>query len=341
MKAIVIARHGGREVLQYVTDFQKPSPAKGEILIRVGTSGINNVDLVNRIGYPGITIPMPHILGADIAGTVAELGAGVFGPAVGASVTVYPLIACGNCALCAEGKPNICLNWKFIGMHLKGGYAEFISVPAENVIPISITEEEAVTVPVAGLTAYHGLKNVGQLKAGQTLFIWGGAGGLGSMAIQIARHLGATVIAVAGSEKKLEFMMSLGADYVLNRFKDDVAAEVKKIAPAGVDLVFDFVGPQSFPVNFAMLKKGGTLILCGILTGRETNFSIHMTYLRHLSLKGLYMGTKGEMQELLQLVEKRQIKPCTGSVLSLADAAEGHRIMEANESIGKIALKIE
>jgi NADPH2:quinone reductase len=341
MKAVIFSQHGGREVLRYASDFPAPAPGPGQVLVKVEIAGINNVDLVNRRGYPGITIPLPHILGADIAGIVAALGDGVTGPSVGTRVAVYPLLGCGQCPQCRDGKPNICLNWKFIGMHLQGGYAEYVTIPAENAIPISIPFEGAVTVPVAGLTAYHGLKTVGDLRPGQVFFIWGGAGGLGTMAIQIAKHLGATVIATAGSDEKLEFMKSLGADHVLNRRADDVATEVKKIAPHGVDLVLDYVGPQTFPISFEMLKKGGTMLICGIITGRETNFSIHQSYLRHLSIRGLYMGTRGEMVELVDLVERRLIKPCVGRALPLSDAAEGHRLMESGESIGKIALRIE
>ena len=272
---------------------------------------------------------------------MAALGEGVDGPKVGTRVVVYPLIGCGQCPQCLDGKPNICLNWKFIGLHLHGGYAEYALAPAANVLPISIPFEEAVTVPVAGLTAYHGLVNVGELKLGQIFFIWGGAGGLGTMAIQIAKHLGATVIATAGSEKKLESMKKLGADHVLNRFKDDIAGEVKKIAPFGVDLLLNYVGPQTFQTSFDMLKKGGTMLLCGIITGRETNFSIHQTYLRHLSIKGVYLGTKDEMQALLRLVEQGIIRPYAGVTLPLAEAAEGHRLVESGESIGKIALRVE
>jgi NADPH:quinone reductase-like Zn-dependent oxidoreductase len=339
MKAVVMPAHGGREVLSY-GELEKPLPGKGEVLVKVAFTGVNHVDLVNRRGYPGITVPLPHVLGSDIAGTIAELGEGVDGLTVGSPVVVYPLIGCGNCSACNEGRANICLNWKFIGLHLRGGYGEYVSVPAQNVIPLSIPFDKAMAIPVAGLTAYHALKNVGELRSGQTFFIWGGAGGLGSMAIQIARHLGARVIATGGTPEKLETMKRLGADFVLDRRQDDVIGEVKKIAPDGVDLILDYVGPETFPKSFGMLKKGATMLLCGIITGRETTVSLHQTYLRHLSIKGLYMGTMTEMRELLALVEAGNIKPHIGRVLPLQDAAEGHRLMEAGESIGKIALRV-
>ena len=340
MKAVVMPQHGGRETLQYISDSPDPKPGKGEVLVKVAATGINNVDLVNRRGYPGITIPMPHILGSDIAGTVEKLGAEVTGITLGARVVVYPLIGCGKCQLCRDGRPNICLNWRFIGLHLDGGYAEYVTVPADNLIPLTMSFHEAVSIPVAGLTAYHALKTVGELKPGQIFFIWGGAGGLGTMAIQIAKNLGAKVIATGSTQKKLDVIRKLGADLALNRLTDDIPAQVKKYAPDGVDLILDYVGPATFSTSFSMLRKGGTLLLCGIITGRETNFSIHQTYLRHLSIKGLYMGTKAEMVELLRLVEEKKVTPHIENVLDLREASEGHRLMESGESIGKIVLKL-
>ena len=340
MKAVVMPQHGGRETLQYISDSPDPKPGKGEVLVKVAATGINNVDLVNRRGYPGITIPMPHILGSEIAGTVEKLGAEVTGITLGTRVVVYPLIGCGKCQPCRDGRPNICLNWRFIGLHLDGGYAEYVTVPADNLIPLTMSFHEAVSIPVAGLTAYHALKTVGELKPGQIFFIWGGAGGLGTMAIQIAKNLGAKVIATGSTQKKLDVIRKLGADLALNRLTDDIPAQVKKYAPDGVDLILDYVGPATFSTSFSMLRKGGTLLLCGIITGRETNFSIHQTYLRHLSIKGLYMGTKAEMVELLRLVEEKKVTPHIENVLDLREASEGHRLMESGESIGKIVLKL-
>jgi len=343
MRAIVINSHGDRDVLTYTTDFPTPKPAAGEVLIKVAATGLNQVDLVVRRGYPGIVIPFPHIPGGDITGTIAEVGEGVDKGMVGRRIVAYPLIACGHCQLCKDGRPNLCLNWKYFGLHLRGGYAEYVCIPAENAftLPDSISWEQAISLPVAGLTAYHGLKNVGELKPGQTFFIWGGTGGLGTIAIQIAKQLGATVIATGGTAEKLEVMKSLGADYVFNRKSDDVQAEVMKLCPAGADLIMDYVGPETFPKSFQMVKKGGTILLCGIITGREVSpFSLHMTYLRHLSVKGLYLGTKEEFAELIALTASGKIKPLIHDVLPLSEAKEAHRRLEAGEMIGKIVLKV-
>lgn len=343
MRAITISRHGERDVLTYTTDFPKPSPAPGEVLVGVASTGLNQVDLVVRRGYPGLAISLPHIPGGDIAGTIEAVGEGVDRSMIGRRIVAYPMIACGKCQLCLEGKPNLCLNWKFFGMHMNGGYSEYVCIPAANAfsLPNNITWAEAVALPVAGLTAYHGLKNVGKLKAGETFFIWGGSGGLGTIAIQIAKQLGATVIATGNSESKLNVMSDLGADYVFNRLTEDIPAEVAKISPAGIDVILDYVGPETFPKSFQMVKKGGRILLCGIITGREVSpFSLHMTYLRHLSVQGLYLGTMEEFAEVIDWTTKGLIKPYIGWNLPLEEAVEATRRLEEREFIGKIALTI-
>ncbi|MCH7472929.1 zinc-binding dehydrogenase [bacterium] len=342
MRAIVMSEHGGPEVLKYAADFPAPEPGAGEVLVKVEASGLNRIDLVVRQGYPGIGIPLPHIPGGDIAGAVAELGDGAGGIEQGARVLVYPLVACHECPLCMEGKPNLCVAWKYFGMHLAGGYAGYVAVPSENLIalPDTVSFEDAVSLPVAGLTAFHALKTVGELREGQTFFIWGGAGALGTIAIQVAKQLGATVIATGGSEEKLELMKALGADHVLNRRTEDVPARVKEIAPAGVDLVLEYVGPETFPQSFEMLKKGGCMMLCGMITGRETPLNLQLTYLKHLSIKGLYLGTKEELTELLGWMAEGRVKAQIGRRFALEEAAEAQRVLASGEVAGKIVLQI-
>ena len=341
MNAIALYEHGGADKLVFTTDFPKPIIGPNEVLIEVKATAVNRVDLVVRGGYPGIQVGLPHVLGGDIAGTVAEVGADVKGFSIGQRVVTWPLIACGKCALCSEGKENLCLNWKYFGLHRHGGYAQFVAAPAASLLglPESVSFEEATALGVAGLTAYHAITTVGQLERGQSFFIWGGSGGVGTIAIQLAKMTGATVAATAGKDDKLAALQNLGADHVFNHYTEDVASRVKEQFPAGVDLIIDYVGPATFPKSFDLLKKGGTMLLCGIPTGRETNFSIHQTYLRHLSVKGLYLGTKAEMHELLSLTAERKVKPVIGSVFPLREAAAAHTLMVKGEHLGKIVLK--
>lgn len=342
MKAIVLYEHGGPEKLTYKTDFPEPTIGPDDVLVNVKATGVNRVDLVVRVGYPGITIPMPHVPGGDISGTIAKLGSNVKGFSVSDRVVAWPLIACHTCALCKEGKENLCLNWKYFGMHRHGGYAEYVSVPADSLmrLPDNISFEEAITLGIAGLAAYHAITSVGELRAGETFMIWGGSGGVGTIAVQLAKMVGATVIATVGKNEKRDVVKNLGADYVFNHYQDDVQAEVMKLFPIGIDMIIDYVGPATFAKSFAMLKKGGRMLLCGILTGRETNFSIHQTYLRHLSIKGMYLGTKQEMQELIDLTAQRKIKPLVGKTFPLAEAAKAQEMMARGEHLGKLVITI-
>ena len=342
MKAVSFNEHGGPEVLSYSEDAVKPSPAAGEVLVRQHAAGLNFVDLVVRAGYPGLQLPLPHSPGGDIAGEVAQLGEGVEGWTVGERVVVYPLLDCGDCALCQEGQPNLCLNWQFIGMHKPGGYQEYLCVPQRNLIklPDNVSYTEAAALPVAGLTAYHALETVGGLKPGQTFFIWGGSGGLGSIAIQLAKQMGARVIATGSTDEKVELMQRLGADLAINRKTEDVAAKVWEFAPHGVDLLLDYVGPETFPTSFELIKKGGAMLLCGMITGRESMLSLHMTYLRHISIRGLYLGTKDELTTLVGLVSAGTLKPHVTASPPLADAAEWHKKLASGEVVGKVVFQV-
>lgn len=342
MKAVYLTQPGTTsDVLTYVTDAPVPTIAADEVLVKVGATSVNRIDLVMRGGYPGMETTYPHILGGDVAGTIEEVGSTVEGWKVGDRIVAYPMVWWGHCELCSEGNHNLCLNWKYFGMHLPGGYAEYVAVPSKCLIalPEQLSFAQATALGVAGLTAYHGLCTVADLQPGQTFMIWGGSGGLGTLAIQIGKHRGATVIATCSSDDKKQALRDLGADVVLNHTTENVFDEVKKLYPVGLDTVMDYVGPKTFQQSFDLLKKGGQLLLCGILTGRETNFSIHMTYLRHLSIKGLYLGTKAEMEELVWLVAAGKINPHIGDVLPLSAAAKAQDRLVKGDFTGKLVLQ--
>lgn len=341
MKAVVFSEQGPPDVLQY-TDIADPVAGPGEVVVRVAMTSVNRVDTLVRGGYPGLTVPMPHVIGGDVTGTISEVGAGVTEFKIGDRVISWPLIACGTCDLCMRGKPHICLNWQFIGMHRKGSYAEFVSIPAKSVmhLPDAVSFEEAATLPTAGIVAYHGLATVSAIQPGETFFIWGGASGVGTFAIQIAKLRGATVIATAGSPEKMAVMRACGADHVLNHHEDDVQSRVLELTGGiGVDAMIDYVGPQTFAKSFAMLKKGGRMMLCGILTGRETTLPMHLTYLQHKSILGIYLGTMTDLSELMHLVAQKKIKPVIWDILPLHKAAEAHRTLQECKHYGKILLR--
>jgi len=337
MRAMTITSYGGPEVFKLANDFPDPVPSTvpggEEVLVRVAATGVNRMDILVRNGYPGLKTPLPHICGADIAGTLLESGE---------RVVVYPLLSCGNCSACRVGHTNLCLAWRSIGLHVKGGYAEFVAVPKENIFPLpdSVTFEEAVSLPVAGLTAYHALRTVGSIGRGDTVFIWGGGGILGSMALQIARDAGARTIAAAGSDDRLAALRAQGADVVVDRRTDDVLARVANETDGGVDIVLDSVGGATFQRSLAMLTNGGRLLACGILGGRSAEINIHLTYYHHRSVQGLFLGTKADMAAVIRLVAERRVVPPIDSVMPISEAADAHRKLEAGLHRGKIVLAL-
>jgi len=341
MRAIRLHRHGGIEELTFETDVPKPQIGTEDVLVRVRATSVNRIDFFVRSGYPGIEFQFPHIPGADIAGEVAQVGSSVKEFVIGDRVVVWPLIACGDCEFCTSGRCGLCANWQYFGMHVPGSYAEYVRVPAASLIklPDEVSFEDAATLPVAGLTAHHGLKNVAELKPGQSVLIWGGSGGLGTFAVQIAKFLRAKVITTVGSDEKRAPVEALGADLVLNHHTDDVLSAAREFTSgAGLDVVFDSVGAQTFPIGFQLLKKGGKLLLCGKMTGLDVELSIHMTYLRHVSILGLYLGEKEELEELLDWVAQKKIKPVIDQTLSLEQAAEAQRVLAEGARIGKVVM---
>ena len=341
MKAMVLAEHGGVEKLVYQEDYPEPLLRKSDVLVRIRATTVNRIDFFVRQGYPGVQIKFPHIPGADIAGTVEEVGPSVKKFRKGDRVLAWPLIACGACELCRQGRRGLCLQWEYFGLHVDGSYAEFVSVPEESLIPLpkGISFEEAATLPVAGLTAYHALVTVGQVRKGETVLIWGGSGGLGTFSVQVAHILGTRVIATVGKEEKRKRVEDLGADLVLNHHTDDVVAAVREFTRGnGVDLVLDSVGAETFPKGFQLLKKGGRLLLCGKLTGMDVPLSVHQTYLRHVSILGLYLGEKHELEALLGWLQDGKIKPVIDRRFKLKDAAQAHRVMASGTHIGKLVL---
>jgi NADPH:quinone reductase-like Zn-dependent oxidoreductase len=342
MKAVIINEHGSADVLQYTEDFPTPTPADNEVLLKVHAVSLNRVDTVVRKGYPGQTIPMPHILGGDMAGVVEQAAKNSDKFKVGDRVVVYPI------KLPEERDPhygeNTFLNdgWQFFGMQRHGAYAEYIAVPEENLVKISdnVSFEEAAALPIAGLTAYHAIFGTVDLKPDDVFFIWGGSGGLGTFAVQLAKQKGAKVIATVGKNYKKSVLESLGADLVLNHHEDDVVAETRKFAPKGVDLLIDYVGPATFDKSFSLVRKNGTIIACGMLTGMEVKLHYQQFYFRHLNLRGIFLGPMNEFVEFVEMKNQGQIKSHIHQVFDLKDAADAHRLLESGNYVGKIVLKI-
>jgi NADPH:quinone reductase-like Zn-dependent oxidoreductase len=343
MKAIILNEHGSTDVLKYTEAFKTPFISSDEVLVKIESTSVNRVDLLIRGGYPGLNLNFPHILGGDIAGTITEKGSNVTGFSTGDRVVCWPIVITEDDDFVKRDRPSLSPKWKYFGMHMNGSYAEYASVHKGSLVklPDNVSFDEAAALPVAGLTACHAVNTVGNLKKGETFFIWGGTSGLGIIAVQLALNSGAEVIATAGSEEKAELLNKLGVKTVFNHYNDkDIAGEVLKLTNGyGADVVLDYIGPATYEQSFRMARKGGKILWCGIMTGRETTVSIHLTYLRHVSLMGLYLGEINELEALVKCVSEGKVKPHISEVLQLKDAAKAHVLMKEGKTAGKIILK--
>ncbi len=342
MKAVIIRRHGGPEVLEVVSA-PTPKPGAGEVLVRLEAAALNHLDLWTRAGGPAFQVPLPHILGAEGAGTVAGLGPGATGFTVGQPVLVSPGVSCGVCPSCARGWDSLCDGYQIVGRHRPGCYAEFVSVPARSVWPRGAgpSAVEWSAVPLTGLTAWHMLITRGRLAPGETVLIHAAGSGLSTMGIQIAKLAGARVIVTAGTDRKLDLARTLGADEAVNYQTQDFAEEVLRLTGGrGVDLVFDHVGETTWPGSFKCLAKGGRLVNAGASSGPQAAFDIRPFFSRQHSVIGCYLGGRAELARVLELVEAKRLRPVIDRTFPLERAADAHRYMEDRTFFGKIVLEI-
>lgn len=340
MRAVFFREHGGVEKLEYGY-LPEPVPGPGEVLVRVKACALNHLDIWTRQGMPGVKIPLPHILGCDIAGEVAKLGHGVRGISIGKKVVIAPGISCGRCPYCRAGWDSLCDHYKIMGLQVNGGYAEYVKAPARNLIPVSkkCTFEEWAAVPLVFLTAWHMLVTRAELKKGETVLIHAAGSGIGSAAIQIAKYLGARVFATVGSDEKIKRAKALGADEVINYEKKDFSLEVKRLNRGrGVDVVFEHIGPTTFQKSLASLARKGRLVTCGVTSGPLVNLDLRFLFIRQLSISGSYMGGMRELGKVIRRVERGKFKPVVDKVFPLREAQEAHARMLERKNFGKIVL---
>ncbi len=340
MKAIRIHEFGGPEVLKY-EDIPDPTLRKDHVLVRVRACALNHLDLWVRKGLPGVKLP--HILGSDVAGEVAEVGEYVTDVKPGTRVLLAPMVFCDHCEQCMAGHHNLCSQFAVLGNTVDGGNCELISVPRVNVIPIpdSLELVDAASVPLVFLTAWHMLLGRARLRAGETVLVLGAGSGVGSAAIQIAKMLGAEVITTAGDERKLAKARELGADHTIDHYKQKIAEEVRRItSKRGVDIVFEHVGVATWPDSVRSLKPGGTLVTCGATTGYEAQLDLRVLFAKQLSLLGSYMGEMGELHEVLKHVFSGKLKPVVDRTFPLSETRAAHEYLAKGEMFGKVVLTV-
>ena len=340
MKASRIHECGGPEVIRY-EDAPDPRPKANEVVIRVRACSLNHLDLWVRGGLPTLRLQFPWVLGSDAAGDVVEVGELCERVKVGDRILVAPGRTLAAGYETAHGVDNAAPDYGLFGSVYPGLNAQYVAIPEANALPIpgSLSYEEAASVPLVFLTAWHMLVGIARIRMLEDVLVIGGSSGVGIAAIQIAKLHHCRVIATAGGDDKLARAKALGADHVIDHYKQSIKDEVKRITGRrGVSLVFEHVGAATFGHSAASMARHGRLVTCGATTGFETTLNLGHLFAKHLSLHGSYMGTMGELYDLLRFFERGLLKPVLDKSFPLSDVRGAHERMAAKEHFGKIVI---
>ena len=342
MKAVFFRRHGGPEVLEF-GDMPGPEPKPGEALIRLRAAALNRMDVMVRIGWPGLRLELPHINGADGAGEVAGLGMGVSALKLGERVVVNANLGCGTCEFCSSGRDNLCLDWHLLGETVRGTYAQYVSLPERQLyrLPDDFDLNAAAAAALVYQTAWHSMVKRGRVQAGERVVIVGAGGGVNTASIQVGKLLGAHVTVVGSSPEKLKQAEELGADETIDRTQQPDWSKVVYFATnkRGADVVVDNVG-TTFPLSLRALRKGGRLLTVGNSGGPRFEIDNRHIFARHLSVIGSTMSTIGDFAEVMDLLIAGRLRPVIDSTFPLSEAAAAQDRLWTGGNFGKIMLEI-
>jgi NADPH:quinone reductase-like Zn-dependent oxidoreductase len=339
MGATVFRTHGGPEVLEWA-EVPRPEPRRDEVRVRVEACGVNRLDVFTRAGHPSLRLALPHVLGNEPVGVVEALGPEADGVEIGQRVVVAP----GYLSRFHADRRrlfNSYPDYAVIGHGSAGGYGEHVVARAENVIPVSArwSPEEWAATPLVFMTAWHMMIGRAGLRPGETVLVMAAGSGVGSSAVQIARHFGCRVIATAGTEEKRKRAREIGAHETVDHHDADWPRRVRGLAGGGVDVVVEHVGKAVFAKAMTTLAHGGRIVTCGNTTGPDTELRLSHLFVKQLSVLGSYMADHHELREVLALLEAGHLRPVVDRVFPVRDAAAAHRRMEAGENFGKIVLR--
>lgn len=312
--------------------------------MQVRYAALNRLDDFVRTGWRGLDLAFPHILGADFSGTIAALGAGVTGWAEGQRVVANPTIWCGVCPACVAGQHNRCDRFAILGEHIPGAYAEYVTVPARNLvaIPDSFPDELAAATPLVSVTAWHMLVTAGHIRPGETVLVVGAGGGVNTAAIQIAKLAGATVFVIAANSEKAARAREIGADWAVDRSAEPNWGKAVWAATGrrGVDVVVDNVGAATWGASLHSLAKGGRLLTVGGTSGYEAVTPVNLLFAKHLSIIGSTMGTQADFEAVMAQVWAGKLTPVVDRIFPLADYPAALARMTSGEGFGKILVRV-
>ena len=342
MPAVVFREFGPPEVL-HVEEVATPEPAPDEVLVQVRAVAVGRyLDVSARAGmhpYPGYRFP--HILGAEHAGLIADVGTDVDAAMIGQRVAVFPNISCGRCPPCVRGDDDLCPNLQLLGMHRPGAYAAYVAVPARNVSPVppDVDPEMVTAIALAGTVVLNQLGRA-RFEPGQWVVVQGAAGALGVLSASIVHHLGGRVIAMSRSAAKRAKLSSLDFEAVLDPTATGAAQTVLDLTSGtGADVVIDNLGdPAVWATSTAILSSGGHLVSSGAFLGHDLPLDLRTLYLRGQNITGVRTGNRTSVKALWELVNAGYRPPLFGTAFELTDAASAHLLLEGNQNVGRVTL---
>jgi NADPH:quinone reductase-like Zn-dependent oxidoreductase len=341
MKAVALEGYGLDKVV--VMDVADPSPGPGEVTVRVGAAALNRVDLWTLSGALKIEHHFPHVLGADAAGEIAEVGEGVRGLQPGLRVIVNPALSCGACEFCRAGEQSLCTTFRMLGEHVTGTFAEAVKVPATNVFPFPdhLSTPEAAALGVTFITAYRMLFARGRVRPGEWVMITGIGGGLAQSLLQLVRPVAGRVLVTSSSDDKLNRAIEAGADSGVNYADEDVGRSIRRLtAKRGVDAVFDSAGGAALDPALRALRKGGRLVVAGATAGGRGEIDVRRLFWNQLEIIGSTMGSHADVSDMLRTVTGMRLKPILDRTFPLADARAALERLESGDHFGKIVLEV-
>ena len=343
MKAAYLEGHGGNAVVRVG---ERPLPARGpgQVRLRLHAATLNRVDLYMRDSGAGITHRLPQIMGVDGAGVIDEVDADETQLEVGQRALLHPGVACGRCEFCLRGDDVLCARMQILGEQRDGSFAQYVSVPARNVVPLpdGWSFAEGAALGVNHLTAWRMLVTQAQIEPWETALIFGIGGGVSLAGLQLAKALGARAIVTSRHAGKLERARALGADHAIDSSREDVAkAALAATGGRGVDVVFENVGEAAWPAALKSLVRGGRLVTCGATSGDQPGADLRRLFIRQLKVLGSTMGTVAELHDLLAFCQRHDIRPVIEQSFALDDVHAALNRLESGEQFGKIALVMD
>lgn len=340
MRAARFHEHGGWEALR-LDRIPVPEPGRGEVRLRVLACGVNRADLLARAGRIKGQGGLPHIPGGEVAGEVAAGGDDTREWRVGERVLVNPVLYCGACPMCGSGEDNLCSRAQVFGFDTEGGYAEYVVAPARHLLrlPPALSSEAAAAVAAAGSTAWHMLVRRADIRAGDEVLVVAAGSGIGVYAVQIARRLGARVLATAGSAEKRERAKALGADVVIDHGQPGWWRQVRAATGGrGVSLVIEHVGAATWDDSMRSLAPMGRLVTCGAHTGARVSLDLWPLFAKQISVIGSFAASRADLARVLDLAARGDLQAVIHRTLPLERAGEAHRMLEAREAFGTLVL---